>query len=65
MNVEKVREKMIVGEDGYSIYQRKNAIVIGLPDRWDDRWSEKLTDSELCELLDRAKELFESPNQGK
>ena len=56
---------MIVGEDGYSIYQRKNAIVIGLPDRWDCRWCEKLTDSELCELLDRAKELLEGPEHGK
>ena len=56
---------MIVGEDGYSIYQRKNMIVIGLPDRWDCRWSKKLTDSELCELLDRVKELFESQDQGK
>lgn len=56
---------MIVGEDGYSIYQRKNMIVIGLPDRWDNRWSKKLTDSELCELLDRAKELFESQDQRK
>ena len=56
---------MIVGEDGYSIYQRKNMIVIGLPDRLDKRWSEKLTDSELCELLDRVKELFESQDQGK
>lgn len=56
---------MIVGEDGYSIYQSKNMIVIGLPDRWDNRWSKKLTDSELCELLDRAKELFESQDQRK
>ena len=63
--MEKVREKMIVGEDGYSICQRKNVITIGLPDRWDERWSKKLTDSELCELLDRAKELLESPDQGK
>lgn len=56
---------MIVGEDGCSIYQIKNMIVIEPPDRWDNRRSKKLTDSELCELLDRAKELFESPNQGK
>ena len=63
--MEKVREKMIVGEDGYSIYQSKNMIVIGLSDRWDNRWSKKLTDSELCELLDRAKELFESQDQRK
>lgn len=56
---------MIVGEDEYSVYQRKNMIVIGLPDRLDCRWCEKLTDSELCELLDRAKELFESQDQRK
>lgn len=56
---------MIVGEDGYSIYQRKNMIVIGLPDRLDNRWSKKLTDSELCKLLDRAKELLEGPEHGK
>lgn len=48
---------MIATSEGYSAYQKKNVIVIGVPEFIDvmDRKKTKLTDAELYTLLSQVK----------